>query len=104
MIMPERLDQALDRLTAALQRLQAVAAQRLADDARGGDPEGDATAAQADRARLAHDLAEALGRAETLLAANSHVAARLERAGATVDAVIAGLAVGRDAAAEPESP
>ena len=97
MILPERLDEALDRLTGALHRLQAAAAPRLA----AGGAALDAAEEQADRARLAGDLVKALQRAESLLAANTEVAARLAHAGATIDAVMAALA--GDAAAEPES-
>lgn len=103
MILPERLDQALDRLTGALQRLQAAAASQLAVEGAGADPDGRGAVAETDRARLADELAQALGRAEILLAANSHVAARLERAGATIDAVIAGLAASDHPASDPEA-
>lgn len=93
-MIPESLDRALQRLTSAIDQLEAAVDRRLrADDARrNGDDEW--ALMQDDRARLATELDGALARGRALEEANDAVGLRLERAGATVRAILAEIAPG----------
>jgi hypothetical protein len=84
-----RLDAALKRLAAALDQLEAAAARRADADAGAADLEEELAIMQDDRSRLAVELDGALARAKSLQIANVEVAHRLERASATVRAILA---------------
>lgn len=100
MTVPERLQRALHRLGSALDHLEAAAARRAQADAARANPEDEFAVMQDDRARLAMELDAALARSRTLANANSEVASRLERASATVRAVLAEIEPG-SAPADP---
>ena len=86
---PDRLQHALHRLGAALDHLEAAAARRAEADAARGNLEDELAIMQDDRARLATELDAVLARTRILLSANTDVASRLQRASATVRAVLA---------------
>lgn len=87
--LPDRLQRALQRLGAALDHLDAAAARRARADGSRGNLEDELAVMQDDRARLAMELDAALARGRTLLNANGDVARRVQRASATVRAVLA---------------
>ncbi len=89
MTLPERLQRTLHRLGTALDHLEAAAARRAQADAARANLEDEFAVMQDDRARLATELDGALARSRNLDNANSEVAHRLERASATVRAVLA---------------
>ena len=103
---PDRLGAALACLSASLQRLDAAAERRAAAEAGRADLDGEYLLLQQDRSRLAVELDGALARGSALLTANAEVIARLDRAGATVQAVIAQFegSDGEDAPFVEESP
>lgn len=85
--LPDRLTAALTRLTVSVDHLEGAAARRAKVDRAGTDAAF--RALQADHARLAAELQGELARGRALLDANSEVSARLDRATATVKAVLA---------------
>lgn len=91
MMFPDRLQAALTRLSASLHQLEAAAERRTQADAVRADYEEEFRVLQDDRARLAVELDGALARGSALLAANGEVAVRLDRAGATVQALLVHL-------------
>jgi hypothetical protein len=91
MIFPDRLEKALARLSAAIRHLQAAADSRAQADLLRADLDEEFLLLQDDRARLAADLDAALAGRRALEQAGSEVAARLDRAGRTVEAVLAHL-------------
>ncbi len=88
----ERLDAALARLQAALHQLQAAADRRAEADAGRADLDREFMVLQEDRVRLAEALDEALVRTRALEAATREVSGRLDRTGATVQAILAEIA------------
>ena len=86
---PERLQRALSRLASAIDHLEAAAARRAQLDAARGNLEDELWVMQDDRARLALDLDGALASGRALAGTQGEVAQRLERASATVRAVLA---------------
>jgi len=82
------LQEALRRLAAAIDQLEAAASRRAAVDAARGDLVEELAVMQDDRARLAVDLDGALARGQALEAANHQVAQRLERASAALRAAL----------------
>ncbi|WP_131195703.1 DUF4164 family protein [Lichenihabitans psoromatis] len=91
MTLPRRLEDALARLAAAVDHLEAAAERQADAIAARGDLEEEFLVLQDDRSRLAVELDGALARSRTLLAATTDVSARLDRAGATVETVLAHL-------------
>jgi putative heme degradation protein len=85
----ETIDTALKRLATALEGLEAAAERRARTDASRSNIDEEFAVMQDDRTRLALELDAAMARNKALAAANSDVALRLERASATVRAVIA---------------
>ena len=81
----------MGRLTGALDQLEASAMRRSAADAARANLEDELAVMADDRTRLAAELDGALARAQTLGSANAEVAQRLDRAGATVRAILAGI-------------
>ena len=98
MTVPEPLQRALHRLGTALDQLEAAAARRAQADAVRANLEDELAVMQDDRAGLAMELDGALARGRALANANADVAARLERASATVRAILAEV---RPGAASP---
>jgi hypothetical protein len=88
---PKRLEGAMARLSAALHHLEAAAERQAQAIAARGDLEEEFLVLQDDRSRLAVELDGALARGRALLAASNDVSVRLDRAGATVQAVLAHL-------------
>jgi hypothetical protein len=91
MNLPKRLEGAMARLSAALQHLEAAAVRQAEVTTARGDLEEEFLVLQDDRSRLAVELDGALARSRALLAATNDVSVRLDRAGATVEAVLAHL-------------
>jgi hypothetical protein len=85
----ENIDTALKRLATALEGLEAAAERRARSDASRSNIDEEFAVMQDDRTRLALELDAAMARNKALAAANSDVAIRLERASATIRAVIA---------------
>lgn len=83
------LDQALQHLDAALGQLEAAAQRKLELERSRGDLETELAIMQDDRARLAVDLDGALTRAATVEAAARQASERLDRAMATIGALLA---------------
>ena len=88
-IVPERLERALARLVSAVDHLEAAVSRRAQSDAARGNLEDELWVMQDDRARLAVELDSALAQGRALQKASQEVAQRLERASATVRAVLA---------------
>ena len=88
MSLPENLDAALRRLTAALDQLEAAAQRRAQADAARANLEEELAIMQDDRSRLAVELDGAMARGNTLAQANDEVARRLLRVSATISAVL----------------
>lgn len=84
-----RLDEALRRLSWALDTLESAAQRRAALDAQRADLVEELAIMEDDRARLAADLDASAARERALEAAQAQVSKRLERAGETIRAVIA---------------
>ncbi|RFB78366.1 DUF4164 domain-containing protein [Methylovirgula sp. 4M-Z18] len=92
---PLRLDAALKRLSAALDQLEVAAERRARDDANRADLSEELAIMQDDRSRLAVELDAALARTKSLESANQGVSDRLEKASATIRAVL-GAADGQE--------
>ena len=90
--LPENLQAALKRLSAALDQLEAVAERRAQSDAVRTNLEEELAVMQDDRSRLAVELDGAVARGKTLAHANDEVARRLLRASATIGAVLGNAA------------
>lgn len=84
------LEQAMNRLHAAIAALERAGGRRLERDRRGGDLPAELALAQDDRARLAVELDGALARLATLEAVASDVDERLAAALGRVEAVLTG--------------
>ncbi len=98
MIIPDRLQRAVQRLTGALDNLEVAAARRAEIEAARGDIDQEYAVMQDDRSRLAVELDAALARSRTLDRTAEEVAGRLQRAGATVRSILAELSAGGDSA------
>lgn len=83
-----RLDQALKRLTVALDQLEAATERRLKTAAQRTDIEEEFAVLQDDRARLAVELDGAVARSQSLELANNEVARRLAKARETIKEMI----------------
>jgi chromosome segregation ATPase len=83
-----RLDQALRRLTVALDHLEAATERRLTTAAQRTDIEEEFAVLQDDRARLAIELDGAVARSQSLELANNEVARRLAKARETIEEMI----------------
>jgi hypothetical protein len=94
----ERLDAALERLRAALDQLERTVAVKLEEELSNAELEEELAIMQDDRARLALDLDDALGRVVALEKARDEVLRRLDAAGAGVVAALeaAGAAAARE--------
>lgn len=77
--LPVRLDEALRRLTSALDQLDAAAARRAESDAARANMDEELAVMQDDRSRLAVELDAALSRTRALAQANDEASARLAR-------------------------
>ncbi|MBL1255217.1 DUF4164 family protein [Methylocystis sp. Sn-Cys] len=84
----ERLDQALGRLGAALDRLERSMAVKLEDDVSAAELEEELDIMQDDRGRLALELDAALAHVSALEKARDEVLRRLDEAGADVAAAL----------------
>jgi hypothetical protein len=89
---PDRLDAALRRLAAALDKLEAAGERRAKADAARGNLEEELAVLQDDRSRLAVELDGAIARAKSLEVANEEVGRRLHRASAEIRAVLTEVA------------
>jgi Domain of unknown function (DUF4164) len=78
----------LRRMRAAIDMLEAAVERRARLDAKRGDADEEFALMQDDRARLALELDEALGRNRTLEAANAEAAKRLAQASAALEKLI----------------
>ncbi|MGJ0509548.1 MAG: DUF4164 family protein [Methylocystis sp.] len=83
-----KLDAALARLTAALERLESAVAVRLEDDLSSGELEEEVAIMQDDRARLALELDDAQARVSALEKTREEVLRRLDAAEAGVMAAL----------------
>jgi chromosome segregation ATPase len=88
------LDEALRRLASALDLLEAATARRVAAEAARADLTEELAVMQDDRARLALDLDAALARAKRLEATGQQVSRRIEKASASIRALIEGAGRG----------
>ena len=100
MILPDRLQRAVQRLSGALDHLEIAAARRAEIEAARGDSDQEFAVMQDDRSRLAVELDAALARSRTLDRTAEEVAGRLQRAGATVRTILAELSAEEDPAGE----
>ena len=91
------LEPSLKRLRAALDLLEAAMERRARQEDARGDAQEELALMQDDRARLAVELDGALDRNRGLLAANIEAARRVEKASATIRAILE-----RHQAAEPD--
>lgn len=89
-----RLDKALERLRGALEQLEQTVAVKLEEDLSNAELEEELAIMQDDRARLALDLDDALGRVVALEKARDEVLRRLDNAGAGVAAALEAAASG----------
>lgn len=94
MTIPESLQRALHRLGTALDQLEAAAARRAQADAARANLDDELAVMRDDRAALAMELDGALARSRALHTANTEVAKRLDRASATVRALLAEVGPG----------
>jgi len=92
----ERLDAALERLRAALDQLERTVAVKLEEELSNAELEEELAIMQDDRARLALDLDDALGRVVALEKARDEVLRRLDTAGAGVVAALEATAAARE--------
>ena len=104
MVFPDRLAAALSRLSATLDHLEAAADRHARAQAGMADLRDEFLVLQDDRARLAIELDGALARSRALLMANTDVAARLDRAGVAIQAVLAASDAGPDERNGPVDP
>ena len=81
---PERLDSALARLSAALDKIERTIATKLEDDMSSAELEEELAIMEDDRARLALDLDAAQARVNALEKSRDEVLRRLEGASAGV--------------------
>lgn len=88
MTQPDRLDKALERLTASLDRLEAALAQRFETESSQADIEEELAIMRDDRGRLALELDAALATASALEKTREEVLRRLDTASAEVRAVL----------------
>ncbi|ACK51213.1 conserved hypothetical protein [Methylocella silvestris BL2] len=84
MDIPQRLDDALKRLSASLEKLEAASDRRAKSDAMRANLEEELAVLQDDRSRLAVELDGAIARAVTLEGANEDIARRLKSANAAI--------------------
>ena len=82
------VEDALQRLNAALSRLEAAVARRMDAEASQGDRDIELALMEEDRARLAAELDAASARLARVTAATGDVGRRLERAIDTVEGVL----------------
>jgi chromosome segregation ATPase len=90
--MPEGLNVALRRLSAALDKLEAAGERRMKADALRANLEEELAVLQDDRSRLAVELDGAIARSNALELANEEVSRRLNQACAEIRSVLAGVA------------
>jgi hypothetical protein len=86
------LDEALGRMRAALDRLDAAVEKRLRLEAKRGDADEELNLMQDDRARLAVELDGALADTRALVAANAVAGKALARAAEAIESVLARVA------------
>ncbi len=102
MDLPVALQRALGRLHGAIDALDAAAERRAEAEAARADADAEYAVMQDDRSRLAVELDAALARNRALDRVADEVAARVDRAGATVRDILAEL--GETGAADPARP
>lgn len=88
-ILPDRLAAALARLSASVDHLEGAVERRAESEGARADAAAALRLLQEDRSRLAVELDGALSRGRALVEANEAVSVRLDRATATVRAVLA---------------
>ncbi len=96
MKLPARLEDSLKRFASALDHLEAAGERLAIADRVRADLEDELSVMQDDRARLAAELDGALARARALAHANEDVRERVERASASVRAVLEAARAGRE--------
>lgn len=97
--LPPRLDEALRRLTSALDQLDAAATRRAESDAARANIDEELAVMQDDRSRLAVELDAALSRTRALTQANDEAKDRLSK---TAELLRGVLAAGTAVAGEDE--
>jgi chromosome segregation ATPase len=85
---PARIEAALKKLAAALDRLDAACERRLEAEAERNNIDEEFAVLQDDRARLGIELDAAMARSKSLELANDEVARRLQKASATLRTVL----------------
>ncbi|MGP0059931.1 MAG: DUF4164 family protein [Beijerinckiaceae bacterium] len=85
---PVRIEAALKRLAAALDQLEAACERRLEADAERSNLEEEFAVLQDDRTQLGVELDAAVTRSKSLELANDEVARRLQKASATLRAML----------------
>lgn len=88
MKLPQRLQEALSRLASALEQLEAAGERRAIADRVRADLEDELAVMQDDRARLAVELDGSLARTRALALANEDAQLAVDRATASVRAVL----------------
>lgn len=88
-MLPARLDEALKRLTLAVDQLDAAASRRADADESRSNLEEELAVMQDDRSQLAVDLDAALARTRALALANDEVRQRLNRTAVVLRDVLA---------------
>jgi hypothetical protein len=86
--LPPRLDEALKRLTSALDQLDAAVARRAESDEARGNLDEELAVMQDDRSRLAVELDAALARTRALSLANDEARERLTKTAETLRAIL----------------
>ena len=86
------LDEALGRMRAALDRLDAAVEKRMRHEAKRSDSDEELNLMQDDRARLAVELDGALADTRALVAANAAAGKALARAAEAIESVLARVA------------
>jgi hypothetical protein len=86
------VDEALDRMRAALDRLDAAVEKRMRHEAKRSDSDEELNLMQDDRARLAVELDGALADTRALVAANAAAGKALARAAEAIESVLARVA------------
>lgn len=92
----EHLEDALKRLAAALDRLEAASARRIEAASKRDDRAGPNIGSESDPARLAAELDQARSRAQSLESANDEVCLRLKDARAAIEGILSKAGI-RDA-------